>query len=63
LIEKLKQLARQPLVHFLLIGAAIYALFGFFEGGGDSDNERTVTVSSSDIQSLTDQWARWSASG
>jgi peptidyl-prolyl cis-trans isomerase C len=55
LIEKL---AREPLVHFLLIGAAIYALFGFLEGDGYNEDERTVTVSSNDIQSLTGQWAK-----
>jgi len=57
-IEKLKQLAREPLVHFLLIGAGIYGLYGFLAGGNDTDDDRVVTVSAGDIQSLADQWTR-----
>ena len=61
MIEKLKRLTREPLVHFLVIGAAIYALYGAYAGGEDSDYGRTVVVTSSEIQSLTDRWTRlWS---
>lgn len=58
MFEKLKRLAREPLVHFLLIGGAIYALYGNYVGGEKYDNERTVTVTSGEIQALTDQWTR-----
>ena len=58
LIETLKAWAREPLVHFLIIGAGVYALFGFVAGGESQDDERTVFVSASDISSLTDQWTR-----
>ena len=58
LFEKLKSLAREPLVHFLLIGAGIYALYGVLASGDEADNERIVTVSAGDIQSLADQWTR-----
>lgn len=58
MVEKLKQLAREPLIHFLLIGAAIYALYGFYSGGGDDVDERMVTVTSGEIQSLADQFTR-----
>ena len=58
MIEKLIAWAREPLVHFLVIGAGIYALFGFVAGGESQDDERTVFVSASDIDSLTDQWTR-----
>ena len=61
MIQKLKRLAREPLVHFLMIGAAIYGLYGAYGGGEDSSNERTVTVTSGEIQALTDRWTRlWS---
>jgi len=51
-VEKLKQLIREPLVHYLLIGSGISA-------GSDSiENERTVTVIAGDIQALADQWTR-----
>jgi len=43
-LEKLKRLAREPLVHFLLIGAGIYGFYGIYAGNDGSDNERTVTV-------------------
>jgi len=42
LIEKLKQLARQPLTHFLRIGTAIYGLYGIFGGGEESGSERQI---------------------
>lgn len=58
MIEKLKAWAREPLVHFLLIGVLIYALFALFAGDSGSDDERTITVTAGDIQALTDQWTR-----
>jgi peptidyl-prolyl cis-trans isomerase C len=58
LFEKLKAWAREPLVHFLLIGAGIYGLYGLLASGDDADSERTVTVSAGDIQALADQWTR-----
>ena len=58
LFENLKAWAREPLVHFLIIGAGIYALYGLLAGGEGPDNERTVTVSTGDIRTLADQWAR-----
>ncbi len=61
MFDKLKKLIHEPLLHFLLIGAGIYVLYGIYAGGEDSDNERTVTVTSGDIQALTNQWTRlWS---
>ena len=61
MLEKLNKLIREPLIHFLLIGGGIYGLYAFYAGGEDSDNERTVTVTSNEIQALTSQWTRlWS---
>ena len=61
LFNAIKALARAPLIHFLLIGAAIYALYGIIGGNEDGGNERTVTVTAGDTQALTDQWIRlWS---
>ncbi len=61
MIEKLKQLARQPLIHFLLIGAGIYSLYGILGDGEEGDNERKVTVTAADTRALADQWMRvWS---
>lgn len=58
LFEKLKRLAREPLIHFMLLGAGIYAVYGAFEGGEESAGERKVTVTAGDIQALSDQWMR-----
>ena len=58
MIQKLKNLVREPLIHFLLIGAGIYALYGLFAPGDDAENERIVSVSAQEIRSLADQWTR-----
>ena len=58
MFERLKQLASAPLVHFLLIASAIYGFYGIYGGAEESDNERTITVTSGEIQALTNQWTR-----
>ena len=58
MIRKLKQLSREPLVHFLLIGAGVYVLFGLLGASDDADDERTVTISTGEIQMLEDQFTR-----
>jgi len=58
LFARLKNLAGEPLVHFLLIGAGIYGLYGMFAAGEADNDERTVTVTSGEIQALTGQWRR-----
>lgn len=63
MFEKIKKLAGEPLAHFLLIGAGIYGLYGMFAAGEAGINERVVTVTSGDIQALTNQWKRtWNRS-
>jgi hypothetical protein len=55
------QLAKEPLAQFLLIGVAIYAVYGFLGTPDDSANERTVTVTAGEIQAMADQWLKlWS---
>jgi peptidyl-prolyl cis-trans isomerase C len=58
MFARLKRLAGEPLVHFLLIGAGIYGVFGVLSAGEAGNDERTVTVASGEIQALTDQWFR-----
>lgn len=61
MLGKVVQIAREPLFHFLLIGAAIYAFYGVYVDEGATDNERIVTVTAGEIQSLADRWTRvWS---
>jgi len=58
LLQQLKKLIREPLLHFLLIGAGIYGLYGLLAAGESTEDDRRITVSSGDIQTLTDQWTR-----
>jgi peptidyl-prolyl cis-trans isomerase C len=58
LIEKLKKIAREPLLHFLLIGAGIYGLYGLSAIDEAGNDERIVNVTSGKIQSLTDQFMK-----
>ena len=55
LFEKLKKLVREPLVHFLLIGAGIYALYGILGTSLDDEGERTIIVSAGEIKARSDQ--------
>ena len=57
-VARLRALAREPLVHFLLIGAGIYGLYGILSGGVDYGDERTITVSVGDLQALSDRWSQ-----
>lgn len=52
------KLVREPLIHFLIIGAGIYALYGVFAGDDAAENDRTVTVTAGEIESLASQWTR-----
>ena len=58
LIEKLNRLVREPLVHFLLIGAGIYGLYGILGSSPERDDERTIIVSSGEIKARSDQWTK-----
>ncbi len=58
LIQKLTKMAREPLLHFLLLGACIYGLYGIFAVDEDGKDERIVTITSREVQSLTDQWMK-----
>ncbi len=58
MFAKLKKLAGEPLLHFLLIGAGIYGIYGTIGDGDAGSDERVVTVTSGEIQALTDQWGQ-----
>jgi peptidyl-prolyl cis-trans isomerase C len=60
-IRRLKKIVREPLVHFLLLGAGIYALYGLVADNQNTDDQRVVSISAGEVQTLADQWARvWS---
>jgi len=51
---------REPLVHFLLIGAALFALFEFIGPQDAEDQERVITITAGEIDWLTGTWKkRW----
>jgi peptidyl-prolyl cis-trans isomerase C len=54
----LKKMAHEPLLHFLLIGTGIYALYGLSASDETGNDERIVTVTSGKIQSLADQFMK-----
>ena len=56
--SKLSQILREPLFHFLLIGAAIFALYEYFAPAEEQEQERTVVVTSGEIQAMADTWKR-----
>ena len=54
------RLIREPLVHFLVIGAAIFVLFGLMGQEGAEEQERAITITAGEIGWLTDSWQkRW----
>jgi len=52
------RLLRDPLIHFLLIGVAIYATYGLLDPTAENDDAATITVSQEEIQSINEQWTR-----
>ncbi len=54
------RLLREPLLHFLLIGAAIYLLYGAFAEPVSKDNDKTIVVSIGEIDWMKTTWQkRW----
>jgi peptidyl-prolyl cis-trans isomerase C len=53
LIDRIAPLLREPLVHFLIAGALIFALFG--RGAGDPA-DRSIIVTEAQVRGLTAQW-------
>ena len=55
-------LVKQPLFHFLVIGAVIYLFYGFFseKEAGTVESDRTITVAEGEITLMVDNWQkRW----
>jgi peptidyl-prolyl cis-trans isomerase C len=53
---KIGQLLREPLVHFLLLGAGLFVVYGLTAPTDDSD--RLIEVRQSDIQLLSDRYTK-----
>ncbi|MDH3841175.1 MAG: hypothetical protein OES35_09670, partial [Chromatiales bacterium] len=51
---------REPLLHFLLIGAAIYLLNGLFADPAPEADDKTIVVSAGEIEWMRTAWGkRW----
>lgn len=58
--NKIVRLIKEPLVHFLVIGAAIFVLYGFMGQQDVEEQERAITITAGEINWLTDSWKkRW----
>ena len=58
---KLPQFVKEPLVHFVLIGAAVYVLFGMFGQSESNDaiaEEDTIVITEGEINWLAEMWQK-----
>ncbi len=54
------RLIKEPLIHFLVIGAAIFLLYGFMGQEEAEEQGRDITITAGEIGWLTDSWKkRW----
>ena len=54
------RLIKEPLLHFLVIGAALFILYGFMGQQEAEEQERAITITTGEINWLTDTWKkRW----
>ena len=54
------KLLREPLVHFMFIGAVIYALYGLFAEEVPEATDKTIVVTAGEIQWMQTSWEkRW----
>jgi hypothetical protein len=51
---------REPLVHFLFIGAAIYLLYGSFAESVLEERDKTIVVTAGEVEWMQTAWKnRW----
>ena len=51
---------REPLLHFLFIGAAIYLLYGAFAETAPEETDKTIVVSAAEVEWMQTSWQkRW----
>ena len=60
--DAMKKLLREPLVHFLLMGAALFAAYIFLQPGRDDANSKQIRLSLGEINAtrmlFQSQWNR-----
>lgn len=58
LANTIQRLVRDPLIHFLLIGAGIYGAYALIDEESAADDPLSVTITEEEIRALTGQWTR-----
>jgi hypothetical protein len=53
----MKKWHREPLLHFLIIGTAIFAVFSIANKEEVADSGNKIVVSSAEIKRLSDSWS------
>jgi hypothetical protein len=54
----MRRVLREPLVHFLVLGGLLFAVFSFVGGGSTSVGDRRIVVTAADIDRLSEQFLR-----
>ena len=54
----MRRVLREPLVHFLVLGGLLFAVFSFVGGGSTSVGDQRIVVTAADIDRLSEQFLR-----
>lgn len=58
--KRLVSFLKEPLLHFIVLGTVIFMIYAFWGQWDESDQERTITITTGEIEWLTDSWhKRW----
>jgi len=59
-IDRIKRLAREPLLHFLAIGACIYGAYALFGEKPEEASPETIRVTAGEVAWMADSWTtKW----
>jgi hypothetical protein len=59
-IDRLTRLAREPLVHFLVIGACVYGGFALYGKKPEEESVETIRVTAGEVSWMADAWtSKW----
>jgi len=56
--QRVTRLAREPLVHFLIAGAVLFAAYAWLNQGAGDESPRAVHISAAEVVWLKETWAR-----
>ncbi len=58
--NRIRRLLGEPLLHFLLIGASFYLIYGYYSAAETSSDGRRIVISAGEIEWMRDSWTkRW----